>query len=295
MTHHVPPRNGRSMRKPLAFAFALTLVGIAAPALAYYWSKPKDDGFNSTLRGLGFRPIPLPSNLMTVGSLYYVDAGGRFFQTLCHAEQADLEGAVVESPSGKVVADELRSGRFATGVKINFDWLFDGDVDKNYQQVVHYSLTDTRVYEISLGSNRLVFAKLMSKPGCNDAVMEYIEAGGYVCQAQQVLQATAEFKIELDERSKIAIETKAKANINDLVKTAIEAQSDQHVVEKEGRLLAGSALNYGVSMNPTCLSPQHGRFARVLPQTRLDRIKNFVLFSIVESIWPGKEDAQARA
>ena len=89
----------------------------------------------------------------------------------------------------------------------------------------------------------------------------------------------------------MAIETKAKANINDLVKTAIEAQSDQHVVEKEGRLLSGSALNYGVSMNPTCLTPRHGRFARVLPKTTVGRIKNFVLFSIIEPIWPAKEDA----
>src|SRR5205807_4532795 len=140
--------------------------------------KPKDEGLSSTLSGLGFRPIPLPSKLMTVGSLYYVDAGGRYFQTLCHPEQVDLEGAVVESPSGKVVADELRSGRFATGMKIDFEWLFNGNVEKNYQQVVHYSLTDTLVYEISLGSNRLVLAKLMSKPECNAAVMDYIEAGG---------------------------------------------------------------------------------------------------------------------
>ena len=32
---------------------------------------------------------------------------------------ADLEGAVVISPSAKVVADELYSGRFATGVQID--------------------------------------------------------------------------------------------------------------------------------------------------------------------------------
>ncbi len=283
------------MRKSLALALAVTLAGVAVPASAYYWSKPSNDGLGRTLLGLGFRPIPMPSNLMTVGSLYYVDAGGRFFQTLCHAEQADLEGAVVVSPSGKVVADELRSGRFRTGVQVDFDWLFNGEVDKNYQQIVHYSLTDTLVHEISLGSNRLVFTKLMSKPECNEAVMDYLGAGGYVCQAQQVLQATAEFKIELDERSKIAIETKAKTNINDLVKSAIEAKSDQRVVERDGRLLSGTALNYGVSMNPKCLTPPHGRFARVLPNTTFGRIKNFVLFNIVEPIWPAHEDAPAVA
>jgi hypothetical protein len=278
------------MRKTLVLALAATLAGVAVPASAYYWSKPSDDGLSRTLRGLGFLPITPPSNLMSVGSLYYVDAEARFFKTICHAEQADLDGAVVVSPSGKVVADELHSGRFATGVRIDLDWLLKGDVEKNYQQNVHYSLTDVLVYEISLGSNRLVFAKMMAKRECNEAVMDLIGTGGYVCQVQQVLHATAEFKIELDERSKIAIETKAKTDeIKDLVKLAIEAQSDQRVVERAGRLLAGTALKYGVSMNPTCLAPPQARFARVLPKTIFGRIKNFALFSIVEPIWPANE------
>ena len=125
--------------------------------------------------------------------------------------------------------------------------------------------------------------------------MDLIDAGGYVCQVQQVLQATAEFKTDMDERSKVAIETKAKTDeIKDLVKLAIEAQSDQGVVERSGRLLAGSALSYGVSMNPTCLAPPQARFSRVLPKTVLGRIENFVLFSIIEPMpvstgWPSLE------
>lgn len=284
------------MRKTLVLALAVTLAGMAVPASAYYWSKPTDDGLSRTLRGLGFLPNPLPSNLVSVGSLYYVDPQVRFFKTVCHAEETDLEDAVVISPSAKVVADELYSGRFATGVQIDLEWLLKGEVDKNYQANVHYSLTDVLVHEISLGNNRRVFAKMMAKRECNEEVMELINAGGYVCQAQQVLQATAEFKIELDERSKIAIETKAKTDeIKDIVKLAIEAKSDQGVVERSGRLLAGSALNYGVSMNPTCLAPPQARFARVLPKTIVGRIKNFVQFSIIEPIWPINEERSAVA
>jgi hypothetical protein len=62
------------------------------------------------------------------------------------------------------------------------------------------------------------------------------------------------------------------------------------VVDKEGRLFAGRALNYGVSMNPICLAPPNGRFERVLPHTALGRLTNFVLFNIVEPILPAKPD-----
>jgi hypothetical protein len=284
------------MRKTVMFALAATLAGVAVPASAYYWSKPTDDGLRRTLRGLGFIPFTPPSNLVSVGSLYYVDPQARFFKTVCHAEEADLEGAVVVSPSAKVVADELYSGRFATGVRVDLEWLIKGDVNKNYQINVHYSLTDVVVHEISIGNNRRVFSKMMAKHECNEAVMDLIDAGGYVCQVQQVLQATAEFKTDIDERSKVAIETKAKTDeIKDLVKLAIEAQSDQGVVERSGRLLAGSALSYGVSMNPTCLAPPQARFSRVLPKTVLGRIENFVLFSIIEPMWPASEHRMAVA
>ncbi len=278
------------MRKTLLLAAAVTLAGVAVPASAYYWSKPTDDALSRTMRGLGFMPLTPPSNLVSVGSLYYVDPQARFFKTICHAEEADLEGAVVISPSARVIADELHSGRFATGVRIDLEWLLKGDVEKNYQVNVHFSLTDVFVREISLGNNRRVFAKMIAKPECNETVTDLVNAGGYVCQVQQVLQATAEFKVELDEHSKIATQTKAKTDeIKERVKLAVEAQSDQSVVERSGRLLAGSALNYGVSMNPTCLAPRQARFTRVLPKTVLGRIGNFVMFSIVEQIWPASE------
>jgi hypothetical protein len=275
------------MRKIMAVAFATTVAGVAVPASSYYWSKPTDDAFSRTMRGLGFLPIMPPSKLVSVGSLYYVDPAARFFKTVCHAEEVDLEGLVVVSPSAKVVANELHSGQFDSGVRVNVEWLFKGDVNKNYQINVQYSLTDVLVHEISLGNNRRVFAKMIEKPECSDAVADLIDERGYICQVQQVLEATAEFKMQADEGSKIDIETENKlGELKDRVKSAIEQQSDQSVVERSGRLLAGSALNYGVSMNPTCLAPPHARFARVLPKTIFDRIKNFTLYSLIEPIWP---------
>jgi hypothetical protein len=121
--------------------------------------------------------------------------------------------------------------------------------------------------------------------------MLYLHAGGYVCQGQKILQATAEFKLDRDAQSKLAANAKATTdNIKDIVKLAVESQSDQTVVDKEGRLFAGTALKYGVSMNPICLAPPTGRFQRILPHTALGRITNFVLFNIVEPILPAKLD-----
>ena len=128
---------------------------------------------------------------------------------------------------------------------------------------VHSSLTDIVLEEIPLGPNWSIFAKLMEKPECSQVAMRYIHAGGYVCQGQKILQATAEFKLDRDAQNKLAANAKATAdNIKDIVKLAVESQSDQTVVDKEGRLFAGTALKYGVSMNPICLAPPTGRFQR---------------------------------
>ena len=79
-------------------------------------------------------------------------------------------------------------------------------------------------------------------------------------------------------------------------KGEIEAKSSQSLVVQQGRLLAGEALKYGVAMNPTCLAPPHSHFARVLPQSTWGRVKNFLLFRVIEPYWPfwPSEDAPTR-
>jgi hypothetical protein len=279
------------MRRMTMLALAATVTTVAVPATAYYLTNPNDDPLGDTLRQYGFVPINPPSNLMNVGSLYYVDSEVRDFKAICHADKADLEDSVVSSRSWEMQESLERKGRFATGVKVDLGWLLNDNVDKNYVVEVHLSLTDIVLEEIPLGPNWSIFAKLMEKPECNQIAMRYIHAGGYVCQGQKILQATAEFKLDRDAQSKLAANAKATAgNVKDIVKLAVESQSDQTVVDKEGRLFAGTALKYGVSMNPICLAPPTGRFQRVLPHTALGRVTNFVLFSIVEPILPAKPD-----
>ena len=272
-------------------ALATTVTTVAVPAAAYYSTRPSDYTLGDTMRQYGFVPINPPSNLMNVGSLYYVDAEVKDFKAICHANKADLEDSVVSSRSWEMQESLERKGRFATGVKVDVGWLLNGGVDKDYVVKVHSSLTDIRLEEIPLGANWSIFAKLMEKPQCSQVAMRYIHAGGYVCQGQKILQATAEFKLDRDAQSKLAANAKATAdNIKDIVKLAVESQSDQSVVDKEGRLFAGTALKYGVSMNPICLAPPTGRFQRILPLTILGRFTNFVLFNIVEPFLPAKPD-----
>jgi hypothetical protein len=279
------------MRKMTILALAAVVTTVAVPAGAYYLTTPSNDPLGDTLRGYGFVPINPPSNLINVGSLYYVDSGVKEFTTICNAEISDLENAVVSSRSWQMQESLERNGRFATGINIDVGWLLKSNLDKDYVVKVNSSLTDVVLQEIPLGANWLIFAKLMEKPQCNQMAMRYIHAGGYVCQGQKILQATAEFKLDRDAQSKLASKATATSNdIKEIVKLAVESQGEQSVVDREGRLFAGKALKYGVSMNPICLAPPNGRFERVLPHTALGRLTNFVLFRIVEPILPAKPD-----
>jgi hypothetical protein len=279
------------MRRMTMLALASVMAAAAVPAAAYYWPRGGDDPLGDTLRGYGMVPIAPPSMLMNVGSLYYVDAAVRDFKLICAAEKADLDGAVKTSRSWEMQQSLERKGRFATDVKVDLGFALDGDVGGQSVQAVHFSLTDVTLEEISLGANWLIFNKLMAKPECNRMAVQHLHAGGYVCQGQKILRATAEFKLGSDTESKLKTKAKVTADeVKDIVKHALETQGDQSVVEQSGRLYSGSALNYGVSMNPLCMSPVDAHFQRVLPRTAFDRVYNFVLLDILEPILPAKSE-----
>jgi hypothetical protein len=277
------------MRKIVFFAIAGLITAAAVPPAVYYLTKSHSDPLTDTLKRYGFLPIMPPSNLMEVGTLYYVNTAVTEFKAICRADKADLQGAVAQSRSWEMQQELERNGGFATNMKIDFKVLIGADVGGNYVQKVHTSLTDVLIDEITLGANSLIFTKLMEKRECSQVAMRILSDGGYVCQGQKILQATARYG--LDEQNKLEIKVKADPDqVKGLLKTAVETQGNQSVVEKDGSLFAGSALEYGVSMNPTCLAPLHARFARVLPRGMLGRVVNFVLFNVIEPIFTVKDD-----
>ena len=279
------------MRRMITLGGVSAVTAVLVPLAAYYLNPPVSDPLGEILRGYGFVPIKPPSTLIDPGSLYYVDAKGSDFKAICHAEKAELDDAVIESRSWAMQDDLERHGAFATDITVDFGALIKGSVDNSYVQKVHSSLTDVFLEEIPLGRNWLIFAKLMKKPECNKVATQIINAGGYVCQGQKILHATVEYKIDRDTQNKLGSQTEITPDkIKDVVKTAIKTQSEQSVVERSGGLFSGSALNYGVSMNPTCLAPPDGHFERILPRTMFDRLVNFVLFRIVEPILSARSE-----
>src|SRR5258707_11504337 len=90
---------------------------------------PQRGPLGDTLREYGFVPIRPPSNLMNVGSLYYVDSRVKDFKAICNAEEDDLKDSVVSSRSWEMQENLERNGRFATGVKADVGLLLNSGLD----------------------------------------------------------------------------------------------------------------------------------------------------------------------
>jgi hypothetical protein len=257
----------------IRYLVAIAAVVVAAPLAAHSFQKPGSDQLDDTLRELGFMPRNPPTTLMTLGSIYYIDSDLKHFFPICIAEKDDVGDAVRSSPS------------------IELQQKLKGSTDNNYVVKVNYSLTDVRVEEIALGANSEIYGKLMNQPQCSRMANQYLRAAGYVCQVASILSATAEFKLDRDSQSKLATSSSATVSeVKDIMKQAVEAQGNQDLVSKEGRLLAGKALQYGAVLNPMCMAPTTARFARVVPSTTFGRVWNYVLFNILEPMLPVKTD-----
>ena len=286
------------MRKRIVLALAAVVIAGAIPAADYVMSRPiaSESPLTGPLRQYGFVPIAPPSNLMELGSLYYVDAAVREFSAICHPRKEDLKDLIVVSRGGELQEDLERNARFSTDITVDFLAEISGDGGGNYVHRVHWTLTNVELFELPLGDARLIFAKLMERPECNEEALRHVRAGGYVCQGQKILSGTAEFKLDHETQRQLVTKGKVSADrINGLVKGAVEARGEHTVVERRGRLFAGEELKYGVKMNPLCVAPVDGRFARELPRSLFGRVKNFVLFQIVEPMLPVKETRVASA
>ena len=277
----------------IRYMLALAALVVGAPLAAHSFQKPGGDQLGDTLREYGFIPKNPPTTLMTVGSLYYVDSEAKHFFPICIADKEDVGESLRSSPSVELQQSLERKGQLATGISIDIGWLLKGSANNNYVVKVNYSLTDVRVEEIALGANWQIFGKLMEQPHCSQMAMRYIHAGGYVCQVTSILTATAEFKLDRDTQSKLETSSNATVNdVKDIMKRAVEAQGNQDVVDKEGRILAGKALQYGAALTPLCLAPTNSRFSRVVPSTTLGRFWNYVLFNILEPMLPAVKGDQ---
>lgn len=279
------------MRIMTRFAALAAITTLVVPAAAFYlfWA-PSNDPLGDKLRGFGFFPVEPPNTLMDLGALYYINSAVSEFVPICHAEKADLEAAMSELKSIQIEEDLRQDGSLTTKLKVDFGSLVNGVATNSYVEKVHFSLTDVVLQEIALGSNSMIYEKLMNKPECSSVAVQLMNTG-YVCQGQRILRATAEYKLDLDTLNKLGAQVDATpGKAADVVKVGIDTQSNEKVMEREGKLLSGSALDYGVVFTPTCLAPKNARFPRVLPTTMVGRAVNFILYRVVEPLLPPMHD-----
>src|SRR5690349_21149941 len=275
----------------MRYLAAIAVIVAAAPLAAHSFQKPSGDQLGDTLRDLGFIPRTPPTTLMTLGSIYYIEPEGKHFFPICIAEKDDLGDAVRSSRSIALQEQLERKGQAATEISFDIGWLLKGGTDNKYVVKVNYSLTDVQVEEIELGANSQVYSRLMNQAQCSKMANQYLRAAGYVCQVASILSATAEYKLDSDSQGKLSTSSSAAVSeVKDMMKQAVEAQGHQDVVSKEGRLLAGKALQYGAALTPMCMAPATARFARAVPSTSFGRFWNYVLINILEPILPAKVD-----
>ena len=213
------------------------------PLAAHTFQEPSGDQLGDTLRDLGFIPRTPPTTLIILGSIYYIQPDGTHFYPICIAGKDDLGDAVRTSRSIELQERLERKGQVAAEVSVDIGWLLKGDTDDRYTVKVNYSLTDVLVEEIALGANSQVYSRLMDHPECSRMANQYLRTAGYVCQVASILSATAEYKLDSDSQNKLSTSSSAAVSeVKDIVKQAVEAQAKQDVVSREGRLLAGKAL-----------------------------------------------------
>jgi hypothetical protein len=279
------------MRKPIVVSVVVLAAAIMVPLVVSLVHGPSKDPLGDKLHAFGFFPVRPASTLVGVGSLYYVSSDARRFTAICNADKTDVGGYMNESPSPQIEQSLKQSGSFVANIDVALQPMIKGNIDRGFDQTVHFSLTDILIDEITLGDNGLIYAKLMSKPECNQIAMQLLNSDGYVCQGQQILRARAEIETNRSVSENVAGDAGAMfGGSTDGARSQGTTKTDSKLVEHIGLPSADAVLTYGVVMTPTCLAPKTARFARTLPTTAFGGAINYVLYHIVEPLLPAPRD-----
>ena len=281
------------MRTKVTIGLVAAFMSITVPAAIYAATKPPDNEFNVVLRDFGYRPLSLPTSDMTVGVLYKLDPKARFFDVVCEINADELANAVRRARSPEMTANLQTDRQFDSRIRVDIAGLNAGG-KLNESQTVHFSLNDIIVESISYEASTDLFIRMANRPSCERGIADALNNGGYVCQGLKVLEATAEYKLDRTTLGKIDAKA-AKDEVNSRVRLAVEAQSGTEIVEREGKVQSGKKLKYAVAMKPRCMLPPNGYFDRILPETKWQEWKNYILFNLVEPFWPRQEEPARHA
>jgi len=253
------------------FLFSVAVPLIAVP-LGLYSSSPSPQGLDGVLRDMGFYPVNPPSTLVGLGSLYNVSPDGRNYTTVCEVDPALLVGRIKTSPSTRYAAQQLQDASYAWDARLAK--LVSTKLSSDVVDSLTLSLSDVTVLEVPLALNEEILTKLTEDPNCDSAVHRLLENNEFVCQGQGVLAATVEYRVNV--KSGVQDATEAKREAINAVKSTVEAHTNVQIMQTDEKLVTGTALHYGVKLNPTCLALPTARHGRYLPRGWVDRVMNFV-------------------
>ena len=225
---------------------ALAIAAIPSALVAFVWFRnPDPEQLDAAIRRLGFYPIKPPNLLRAPGTIYHVTSDGRFTSALCEVGPDRLKDFVEESPTEATISEELR--KVTVSIDARLPEMAQSKSDASLLQAVNYQLDDVKVLEVSIEELADIATELQKRPGCQSAILQYLKAGEYVCQVQQVLLASANYKVS----------TEAIANGSgslDRILQVINTSIDPNARITGSTKVTGTGLYYGMKIAPRCMS-----------------------------------------
>jgi hypothetical protein len=264
------------LRNRWAVRTGLVLAIVAAPT-AYVYSRTGETrtALDRTLWELGYYPVKPPSNLIAPGSIYQVSRDGKFYVTICQAEEEDIAPFLKTSPSEEMIARELQ--KTAIAVDTDAAKLLNAELKRDVVESVNYRLSSVKVKEIALERNEELSARMTTdREGCRRAIDRLLAAREFVCQGQSVLAATVEYQLASKsiEAAKVAVDNA------ETVQATLASKVNTKVDFDQGRFVSGTGLHYGIKVNPTCMARSDDG-PRYLPRNRFDRVVNFIQLDVL--------------
>ena len=257
-------------------AIVLAIAAAPAVAIALQFGDTRN-ALDRSLESAGFYPLKPPSTLVGPGSIYHVSRDGKFYRTICKAEEAKVAPFVVRSPSEEMIARELQKTKYSLGA--DPVRLINAKLDGDTVEAANYTLSSVSVLEIPLDRNDEILVDLTQREACRRTIDALLVNREFVCQGQSVLLATVEYQLtsKANVGGNAALSPEKVSNI----KAALEASVNANVDFSNGRFTSGTGLYYGVKVNPYCISRPIDRVARQLPRGRFDRFVDFMQLDIL--------------
>jgi hypothetical protein len=260
----------------IKIAIALVIAAVPAAVIAYQFGDTRN-ALDRSLENAGFYPLKPPSMLVGPGSIYHVSRDGKYYRTICEADEAEVRSFIKRSPSEETIARELQKAKYSLGA--DPVRLINAKLDGDTVESANYTLSSVTVLEIPMDRNREIQMGLTKHEACQSTIDELLANHEFVCQGQAALLATVEYQLT----SKATVGGSANLTPEKVssIKTALEASVNSSVDFSNGRFTSGTGLYYGVKLNPYCITRQTDRVARRVPRDRFDRLVNFVQLDVL--------------